>query len=49
MKIAFSVYFSGRCPVSTILLQKTVHVEVIEAVGYSSPVSASAAVIDTKA
>lgn len=34
---------------STMLLQKTLHVEVIEGVGNSSSVSASAAVIHTNA
>lgn len=34
---------------STVLFQKAVHVEVIEVVGNSSSVSASAAVIHTKA
>lgn len=48
-KLLLSVYFSGRCLMSAMLFQKTVHVEVIEVVGNSSSVSASAAVIHAKA
>lgn len=48
-KLLLPVLFSGQLPTSTMFFQKAVHIDVIEVVGNSSSVSASAAVIHTKA
>lgn len=48
-KWLLSVFFSGQLPMFTVLFQKAVRIDVIEVVVNSSSVSASAAVIHTKA
>lgn len=48
-KLLLSVFFSGQLPMPTMLFQKAVHVDIIEVVGNSGAVSASATVIHTKA